>query len=385
MTGVTPAAGPPRVEGERVWVASATEADVDAYVRASERSRARLSAWNPVDPYGLPFLIRAASSAHRTLLVHARRPEGDHDLVGKVNVSNVVLGRSMTGVLGYDAFDPYAGRGLFAEGLRLVVDLAFSREGAGMGLHRLEANVQPGNLRSGALLRRLGFRREGFSPDYLRMPDASGSEAWRDHDRYALTSTQWPAAPYASAPLPTVAVLVNGVPGAGKTTLARRLAAELRLPLLAKDTVKEAVAEGLPAEAVEAYGRGPASIGASAAGALWALLRDSPVGAVVETWCWPDDRHHVTAGLLGAGLAPARVPEVWCAVPVGEARRRYEARAASRHPVHAMPVDDEGYWRRVEQAARPLGIGPVLTVDTSVPVADRDVVGLALRIRTAHG
>ena len=206
---------PLRADGDRVWVASAREADVDAYIRASERSRRRLREWNPVDPYGLPSLIRAASNAHRTLLIHAREPDADHDLVGKVNVSNVVLGRALTGTLGYDAFDPYAGRGLFGEGLRLVVGLAFARQDTGLGLHRLEANVQPGNVRSGAVLRGVGFRHEGFSPAYLLMPDATGTEAWRDHDRYALTSTEWPATPGRAAPTRRVVVLVNGVPGAG--------------------------------------------------------------------------------------------------------------------------------------------------------------------------
>ena len=133
---------PLRAEGERVWVANATEADVDAYIRANLQSSRRLREWNPVDPYGLPSLLRAVSANHRTLLIHARQRDGDHDLVGKVNVTNVVRGRALTGTLGYDAFDPYAGRGLFAEGLRLVVDLAFTPEPRGLGLHRVAANVQ---------------------------------------------------------------------------------------------------------------------------------------------------------------------------------------------------------------------------------------------------
>ena len=122
--------------------------------------------------------VRAAVAAsrpppayHRTLLIHARQQEGDHDLVGKVNVTNVVRGRALGATLGYDAVDPYAGRGLFAEGLRLVVDIAFTPEPRGMGLHRLEANVQPANVRSAGVLRRIGFRREGFSPSYLLHAD----------------------------------------------------------------------------------------------------------------------------------------------------------------------------------------------------------------------
>lgn len=222
-------APPLTATGARVSVAPVTRADLVPYRHAVLGSRDRLAQWNPVDPGDLERHLRFQSSGHRTLIVHAREPEGDHDIVGRVNVTSVVRGRALSASLGYDAYDPYAGRGLFAEGLRLVIDLALAPEPRGMGLHRVEASVQPGNLRSAGLLRSLGLRRRGAWPGYLWLPDVDGTHAWRDHVIYGVTAAEWPAAPYQRgvAERPVVVLPSGCAPGA-----ARRLARELGVPLL---------------------------------------------------------------------------------------------------------------------------------------------------------
>lgn len=81
-------------------------------------------------------------------------------------------------MLGYAAFLPYAGQGYLSEGVALAVRYAFER----LELHRVEADIQPGNDASVRLVERLGFRREGFSPGFIKIDGE-----WRDHERWALT------------------------------------------------------------------------------------------------------------------------------------------------------------------------------------------------------
>lgn len=109
-------------------------------------------------------------------------------LVAVVNVQEIVRGLFWSAYLGYEAFVPHTGRGLMRETLALAVDHCFAEASAGgLALHRVEANIQPANDRSIALVRSLGFRREGYSPRYLRI-----AGTWRDHERWAVTTEEWP-------------------------------------------------------------------------------------------------------------------------------------------------------------------------------------------------
>jgi ribosomal-protein-alanine N-acetyltransferase len=105
-------------------------------------------------------------------------------LAGIAHLGQIVLRDFCSAYLGYSAFVPHEGKGLMREGLGLVLRHAFDT----VGLHRVEANVQPENTRSIALVERLGFRREGYSPRYLRI----GGE-WRDHVRYAISAEAFEA------------------------------------------------------------------------------------------------------------------------------------------------------------------------------------------------
>jgi ribosomal-protein-alanine N-acetyltransferase len=108
-------------------------------------------------------------------LVARERPSGA--LVGVIAISEIVMAAFRSGYLGYSGFAATGGRGLMTQALREAARFAFDE----LGLHRVEANIQPDNVRSIALVRRAGFTKEGFSPGYLFIDGA-----WRDHERWAL-------------------------------------------------------------------------------------------------------------------------------------------------------------------------------------------------------
>jgi [ribosomal protein S5]-alanine N-acetyltransferase len=170
--------------GERVLLRHISLADEAEFTALAAASAELLHPWMTMPVTTEQFVTmmsryeeqtRAGAPVNLGLLV-CERSSGA--IAGLINMSNIVYGRFQSCALGYCAFAPSAGRGYMSEGMRLLVRYAFDR----LGLHRLEANVQPGNDKSIALARRAGFRYEGVSPFYLFI-----DEAWRDHERWAIT------------------------------------------------------------------------------------------------------------------------------------------------------------------------------------------------------
>ena len=168
----------------RVKLKEPSATDEPGFLEAAHRSRSFLRRWTP--PPSTPaayraYIQRLAMPTHEGRFVVLRT---SGQLVGVINVNEIVRGAFRSAYLGYYAFVPHVGHGYMTEGLALVLRWVFG----GLRLHRVEANIQPANEASRALVRRLGFRCEGFSPRYLKV-----AGRWRDHERWALTVEDWRA------------------------------------------------------------------------------------------------------------------------------------------------------------------------------------------------
>jgi len=173
---------PPLQTGSRVLLRRPVEADRHAYTDAVERSREAHQPWidhAPRENVFEKFLERSDRCDSEALLVCARE---NADLAGVLNLSQIFYGPFESAYLSYYAFSGFEGTGYMSEGLQLLFAHAFHT----LGLHRLEANIQPGNARSIALVRRAGFRKEGLSLRYLRI-----GGVWRDHERWAILREEW--------------------------------------------------------------------------------------------------------------------------------------------------------------------------------------------------
>ena len=152
-----------------------------AMVRAS-RELHRPWAYPPERPDQFDELV-ARSRRDDVVTLLACRADGG-EIAGVFTISQIVRGAFQSAFLGYYGNARHARRGYMRAGMQLVLDHAFGT----LRLHRLEANIQPGNLASIAVARKAGFVREGFSERYLKV-----GGRWRDHERWAIRADQWRA------------------------------------------------------------------------------------------------------------------------------------------------------------------------------------------------
>jgi [ribosomal protein S5]-alanine N-acetyltransferase len=168
--------------------------------------RVRLAFPQERDGEELVALNRASRRFHRGLasppttlsrfaqyLERCRRPDcvgflirrrHDDAILGSIGISQIFYGLFRSAYLGYEIGAPFARQGYMTEALELALHYAFVR----LKLHRLEANIQPENQPSLALVARLGFTREGYSRRYLKI-----GGRWRDHERWAILIEDWRA------------------------------------------------------------------------------------------------------------------------------------------------------------------------------------------------
>ena len=168
----------------RVFIRDPARDDRREFTALMRASQGFHSPWAtaPTDDERFAAYLADARRADFEALLLCRGEDGA--IVGFFNLSQIVRRRLQSAYLGYAVGEPFAGQGYMRDGIELVLRHSFQT----LQLHRIEANIQPGNTNSLALARGAGFRREGFSPRYLKI-----GGRWRDHERWAILVEEWRA------------------------------------------------------------------------------------------------------------------------------------------------------------------------------------------------
>ena len=159
------------------------------YPPVAEDEEAFLAAMNA--SVGLHYPWVSAPKDHAGWVRYMQRLERDNEagflvkriddgaICGVINLNVITYEALCSAYVSYFGVAGMVERGYMKEGMLQVIHFAFNK----LGLHRLEANIQPGNLASIALAQSAGFQYEGFSPRYLKI-----NGKWCDHERWAIVA-----------------------------------------------------------------------------------------------------------------------------------------------------------------------------------------------------
>lgn len=165
------------MEGFRTRIQPPGLADELAFLAAMKASVALHYPWvsAPKDHQGwLRYMKRLERENEAGFLV--KRIEDDA-ICGVINLNVITYEALCSAYVSYFGVAGQVEKGYMTEGMLQVIRHAFGK----LELHRLEANIQPGNHASIALARTTGFQYEGFSPRFLKI-----SGEWCDHERWAI-------------------------------------------------------------------------------------------------------------------------------------------------------------------------------------------------------
>ncbi len=171
-----------KVKGKKVFLRYVTHADYDEIMQLFRESRkfykgliTPINDWDEFKSY-----VEKNDDETNECFVICRIE--DEKIVGAINLSQIFRKAFQNAYLGYSLGVKYTGHGYMTEAINLILKYAFKN----LKLHRLEANIQPHNEASIAVVRRCGFTKEGYSPKYLKV-----SGKWRDHERWAIVREDW--------------------------------------------------------------------------------------------------------------------------------------------------------------------------------------------------
>ena len=157
--------------------------DAKALERLILGNREWLRPWEATNPFGPnSFDIKAMIKGlvrqldNQTGLPFVIEHQGQ--VVGQLNVANILYGSVSNAVIGYWVVPEVAGKGITPTAVALATDYLFNV----VGLHRVEIDIRPENVASLRVVEKLGFRYEGLKERYIHI-----NGAWRDHYVFALT------------------------------------------------------------------------------------------------------------------------------------------------------------------------------------------------------
>jgi ribosomal-protein-alanine N-acetyltransferase len=155
---------------------------MDEFTRLVMASRPFLHPW--VTPASTPeaYARYLQNSRRKSMCICLVCRSEDSRIMGVCSLSQIFLGDLKNAFLGYWIGATFADQGYMTEALGLLLSYAFET----LQLHRIEADIQPENVHSKALVARIGFRMEGCSPRYLKV-----AGQWKDHEHWAIDRREW--------------------------------------------------------------------------------------------------------------------------------------------------------------------------------------------------